>query len=119
MEEKRKFPRLADNCLLKYQIVDHDSFRKNQLDAEIVNLSGGGIQFTTRWQLPPKTLLAIEMQAPAFDMPVVAIANTIWCAKRSNDDAFDVGCEFWWLGWKDNEIQKSLADYIINKIANP
>lgn len=67
MADKRKFPRLADDGRLKYQII---------------------------------------------------IANTIRCDKRRNDDMYDIGCEFWWVGWKNNDIQKSLADYIIEQTRN-
>jgi hypothetical protein len=118
MTEKRKFPRLADDCRLKYQIINHSSFKQRKLDAAILNVSGGGIQFTVREGIATNTLLAIEMQGPAFDSPVIAIANTIRCDKRRTDDMYDIGCEFWWVGWKDNDIQKNLADYISEQTRN-
>jgi hypothetical protein len=118
MADQRKFPRLADNCQLKYQIINHSSFKKRKLDAAILNVSGGGIQFTVREGIATNTLLAIEMQGPAFDYPVIAIANTIRCDKRRIDEMYDIGCEFWWIGWKNNEIQKGLADYISEQTHN-
>jgi hypothetical protein len=118
MADKRKFPRLADNCRLKYQIINYNNFEQRKLDAAILNVSGGGIQFTVREGIATNTLLAIEMQGPAFENPVIAIANTIHCDKRRNDDMYDIGCEFWWIGWRNNEIQKSIADYITERTHN-
>jgi hypothetical protein len=45
-------------------------------------------------------------------MPIIAMAKAVWCKKRRMDDMFDLGCEFYWVGWKDDSAQKSLADFI-------
>ena len=49
---------------------------------------------------------------PEIVTAIIAMAKAVWCKKRRMDDMFDLGCEFYWVGWKDDSAQKSLADFI-------
>jgi len=112
MANKRKFPRLANDWILKYRKIKRNGHQENPLNSLMLNLSGGGVCFTATEELAPETAVALEMQPPDLESPVIAIANTIWCKKRRRDNLFDIGCEFWWIGWKDDNAQAQLADYI-------
>ena len=118
MAEPRKFPRLANDWQLKYQKIKRERFQEQSLESFILNVSGGGLCFTAKEEFPPETLLAVEMQAQALESPVIAIVNTVWCQKRRLDAMYDLGCEFWWIGWKDDNAQKQLSDYIKTNTEN-
>jgi len=32
------------------------------------------------------------------------------------EDKYDIGIEFWWTGWRDNDAQKALSEYVSKKI---
>lgn len=112
MLKKRKFPRVDGSWHLKFRVVDKQTVQGSPLESMALNVSGGGVCFTTKDTVEPGTLLALEMQSPGFDIPVIAMAKAVWCKKRHFDDMFDLGCEFWWVGWKDKSAQEALADYI-------
>jgi hypothetical protein len=112
MFKKRKFPRVDQGWNLKYRKLENTVDQKSPLSSLAINVSGGGICFTARSEVPVGTLLALEIESPDLEMPVIAMARTAWCKKRRMGDMYDVGCEFYWVGWKDDSAQKSLADYI-------
>jgi c-di-GMP-binding flagellar brake protein YcgR len=117
MLKKRKFPRIDQNWQLKYRKLEKHVDQGSPLSSLAINLSGGGVCFTTRDAVTPDSLLALEIEAPELKMPIIAMARAVWCKKRHFDDLFDLGCEFYWVGWKDDSAQKSLADYIKNQTA--
>ena len=112
MLKKRKFPRVDENWKLKYRILEKQTVQGSPIESMALNVSGGGICFTSRDPVEVGSLMALEMQAPGFEMPVIAMAKAVWCKKRRFDAMYDLGCEFWWVGWKDNTAQQALADYI-------
>lgn len=112
MLKKRKFPRIGENWLLKFRVIEKQVMQGSPLDSMALNVSGGGVCFSSQQEVKPGSLLALEIQAPGFDMPMIAMAKAVWCKKRRLENAFELGCEFWWVGWKDNTAQEALADYI-------
>jgi hypothetical protein len=112
MLKKRKFPRIDQNWHLKYRTLEKHVDQNSPLSSLAINVSGGGVCFTTRNEVPVDALLALEIESPDLEMPIIAMAKAVWCKKRRMDDMFDLGCEFYWVGWKDDSAQKSLADFI-------
>ena len=112
MLKKRKFPRIDQNWHLKYRMLDKEVIADSPLSSLAINVSGGGVCFTAKDAVEPDALLALEIQSEDLQMPIIAMAKTVWCKKRRLDDMYDLGCEFYWVGWKDDSAQKSLADYI-------
>lgn len=112
MLKKRKFPRINQSCQLKYRRLDKHVDQGSPLSSLAMNLSGGGVCFTTRDEVVPDSILALEIESPGLKMPIIAMARAVWCKKRHFDDLYDLGCEFYWVGWKDDSAQQSLADYI-------
>jgi hypothetical protein len=118
MLKKRKFPRVDQSWRLKYRQLDKHVERQSPLSSLAVNVSGGGICFSSREEVPADSLLALEIESPDLKMPIIAMARTVWCKKRHFDDMYDLGCEFYWVGWKDDSAQQSLAEYIRNQTAD-
>ncbi len=109
--EKRCFPRLKRSCALRYRHIEGDSLPVDGQEALTVNISGGGIAFQVSESVDAGTLLAIELTLPEFDAPVVSLGRTVWC-DPAEDGSFQVGGEFWWIGWGDDGAQRAIADSI-------
>lgn len=116
MKDKRKFPRLGEIWNLDYRKITSEDFKKNPIKSLTVNISGGGICFEADEEIPKQTMLAIEMKSSIFSSFIIALAETIWCKKKKKKHKYDVGAEFWWTGWKNNDAQTSVAEYIRKKI---
>ena len=86
------------------------SFPSEHTDAVTVNISGGGVCFRHETPIDAGDFLAVEMTLPDFSSQVVALARAAYCAERGG--MFDVGIEFWWVGWGDDSAQRAIADYI-------
>jgi len=116
MLEGRKFPRLNETWDLDYRIITSEEFRAAPISSFTVNISGGGVCFEANEEISKGTILALELKSTAFSASIIALAKTTWCKKKGKNDKYDVGAEFWWIGWEDNDAQQSLAEYIIKKI---
>ena len=75
-----------------------------------INISGGGVCFSSQKPLEPGQILAVEMTLPDFESPVVTLGRVAWCEKGSEN--FEIGTEFWWIGWGDDDVQQSIGVYI-------
>ena len=116
MFEKRKFPRLGESWDVDYSTIRTTEFKKNPIDSLTVNISGGGVCFEAKEEIPKGTMLAVELRSAEFQSSIMALAKTIWC-KEKDIGKYDVGVEFWWTGWKNNGAQESILDYV-NKHVN-
>jgi hypothetical protein len=116
---KRKFPRLDENWKINFRVIEGRADQASPIGSLALNVSGGGICFTSRMEVLPGSMLAIELESTDFEMPILAMAQAIWCKRLRTPDLYDVGCEFWWLGWKDTNTQQALANYIKTKIEPP
>lgn len=114
--DKRKFPRLGKIWDLDYRIISSEEFKGNPLKGLTVNISGGGICFEANNDIPKGTMLALELKSTIFPSSIIALGKAIWCHKEGEKDKYEVGAEFWWTGWKDNEAQKAVAEYIGKQI---
>ena len=110
MRDKRKFPRLKSEWQLTYRVLEDDKFLVDPIRQFTVNISGGGICFTSEEELGLNTMVALELASDQFPSPILALAKVVWC-KRTRDK-YEVGAEFWWIGWQNNDAQQSIANYI-------
>jgi hypothetical protein len=113
--EKRRFPRLKDTCRLRFRRVEADALPEEGTDALTVNISGGGICFESAEPVDPGSLLAIELTLPEFDSSVVSFGRACWC-DGTDDGKYQVGMEFWWIGWGDDGAQRAISEYIKNTL---
>jgi hypothetical protein len=114
--KRRKFPRLKEGWALEYRVVDNVQFEHDPVSSLAVNISGGGVCLESKDQVEPGTMLAIDLHSPAFDSPILALARAVWCKKKLFGDTYEVGAEFWWVGWKDTDAQAKISDYIKTRV---
>jgi len=114
--KRRKFPRLREGWALEYRVLDAAQFELDPVSSLAVNISGGGVCLESKQDVEPGTMLAIDLHSPAFESPILALARVVWCKKKLFSDVYEVGAEFWWVGWKDSDAQTSIAHYIEERI---
>lgn len=110
---RRKFPRINKNYHVSYKCIEKGQFEDNPIGGLTVNISGGGICFTTQEKLDKGSVVALEINADNLQSSILGLARVIWCKLRG--DQYEVGAEFWWVGWRDNETQNNIADYIVTR----
>ena len=110
---RRKFPRINKNYNVFYKCVDKGQFEDNPISSLAVNISGGGLCFEAKEQLAKGSVVALEISANNLESSILGLARVAWCKLRG--DRYEVGAEFWWVGWRDNEAQNNIADYIATK----
>lgn len=115
MFEKRKFPRLGETWDVDYRPIRPIELKKNPIDSLTVNISGGGVCFETKEEIPKGTMLALELSSSEFQSSIMAFAKAVWC-KEKDIGKYDVGVEFWWTGWKNNDAQESILGYVSKQI---
>jgi c-di-GMP-binding flagellar brake protein YcgR len=113
--QRRKFPRIDKNYHLSYTTVDKAQFENNPLSSLVVNISGGGLCFEVSSALEKDTLVALEINADSSHSAILALARIAWCKPKGN--AYEVGAEFWWIGWRDSTAQSTIADFIAARTA--
>lgn len=109
--DSRRFPRLRSACSFRYKQVKAEGILGDSAKALTVNISGGGVCFETEESIPAGSMLAVELDLPDNECPVVSLGRVAWC-RPSDSGKFDVGMEFWWVGWGDDSAQKSISDHI-------
>lgn len=108
--ERRKFPRLRETCSIRVRPIAGATIPSDGMDAITVNISGGGLCYRSEERVEPGEFLAVEMNLPEFSSPIVAMGRASFCEEASG--GFEVGIEFWWVGWGDDSAQRAIADYI-------
>jgi len=116
MLKRRKFPRLKEGWALEYRVLDTTEFQHDSVSSLAVNISGGGVCLEAKEEIEPGTMLAVDLHSPAFDSPILALARVVWCKKRLFSDVYEVGAEFWWVGWRDSDAQAKVAEYIKQRV---
>ncbi len=110
MRDKRKFPRLDEQWQLTYRILEKEKFINDPIRQFTVNISGGGICFQSAEKLEDGTMIALELESDNVPSTVLALAKVIWCRRARR--GHEVGAEFWWIGWQNDDAQQSIASYI-------
>jgi hypothetical protein len=114
--QRRKFPRIGKNYHLSYTTVDRVQFENNPLSSLVVNISGGGLCFQASEALQKDAIVALEITEANSHTALLALARTAWCKPKG--DHYEVGAEFWWIGWRDSTAQSTIADFIAAKTAS-
>ena len=76
-------------------------------------------------------MLALKLVLPRFPSGVIALARVIWCERTDTamsgllrmvetenpaPVAFEVGCEFHWVGWDSSAAQKAVMSYLKDQL---
>lgn len=107
---RRKFPRLRKDFHISYRVIDRNQFHNDPVSSLAVNISGGGICFETTEPFPKETLLAVEIQTNDDRPSILALVQVMWC--KASGGGYQIGAEFWWVGWHDNMMQNYIANYV-------
>jgi len=109
MQEKRMFPRIGSQMLVKYIVVTESEFKKRIGDTLTRDISVRGVRFVSDEELPPGTRLVLELNLPDVDHPITPPGKVVWCNPKNG--GYEVGVELIWLSFQD-EDQLALANYI-------
>lgn len=96
-EERRRFPRIEAELLVRYKVLKTSDQKQ---EATTKNLSAGGICLVSRERFKPGTVLALDIQFPKSDKPLLAGGKVIWSDKSrlgpspAGHQRFDNGVEF-------------------------
>ena len=107
---RRRFPRLRKDFQLSYRVIDQQQFDNDPVHALALNLSGGGVCFEASDNLEKGALVALELRSDDFATSILALAKVVWCKPKGH--VYDVGAEFWWIGWGDKQAQTAIANYV-------
>jgi hypothetical protein len=55
-------------------------------------------------------MVALDIDADDLQSSILALAKVQWC--KTSGSTYEVGAEFWWIGWRDNKAQTTVADFI-------
>lgn len=119
-EERRRFPRVRDDCRLRFRRVEAREFFAASGEAMTRNISGGGVCFRPANSGPMPVrgdVLALELDLPEFGAPVLALGRVV--RSGATTDGPEVAVEFWWVGWGDEEAQRQIGAYIKKKLGLP
>ena len=114
MFKQKKFSPLSKACHLSYRSINKEQFEGHPASRLAVNISGGGMSFETVEALPTNSMVALEIGVDDFCTPILALAKVAWCKAKAN--LYEIGAEFWWIGWSDQQAQATVADYITTEL---
>jgi hypothetical protein len=118
MKERRVFPRVSTSCEITWRVVDERSEERIAPPVEggfLQNISGGGLCFSTSSPPPIGVMLALKIKLPELPSPVIALGRATWC--EDGISGYEVGIEFWWIGWQDEGVQAEIRNLITHKLA--
>jgi hypothetical protein len=107
---RRRFPRLRKDFQITYRMVDQEKFDHDPIKSLALNISGGGVCFEATEDFQKGALVALDIRSDDFNAPILALAKVIWC--KPHRAAYQVGAEFWWVGWGDDQAQMTIANYV-------
>ena len=110
MFKRRKYPRIDQDYRIAYRLINAEQFESAPVSSFAVNISGGGLCFTAHEPFAKGAMLALDITGNDVHPSLLALAQVRWCKDRG--DHFDIGAEFWWIGWRDSHVQHSMADFL-------
>ena len=88
-KERRKFIRLDITIDIKYKILKMGK----KGEAVSKNISGEGISLSVDEEIPPASILLLEMKIPVYPESITAKGIVIW-SKKSEIKKFEIGMKF-------------------------
>lgn len=88
-KERRKFIRLDTTIDIKYKILKMGK----KGEAVSKNISGEGIRLSVDEEIPPASILLLEMKIPVYPESITAKGIVIW-SKKSGIKKFEIGVKF-------------------------
>ncbi len=113
---RRKYPRVKESCGVRYRVIEEPAAQGESRNGMARNISGGGMCFSADRPFKPGIMIALEMSLSELPAPVVSLGRVVWCERVEKSDRYDVGVEFWWIGWADEEAQGRMLKYVHEKL---
>ncbi len=113
-EDRRRFPRVREDCVVRFRRIDATSFFGPLREGITHNISGGGICFETREDLHIGDPVALDLRLPEFGSTVLALGRVV--RLEPLPASTEAAVEFWWVGWADDDAQRAIADYIRTRL---
>jgi Tfp pilus assembly protein PilZ len=115
-DERRKFPRVREDCIVSFRRIDRDSFVGPAREGVTHNISGGGICFRSRETFDLGETVALDLRLPEFGSSIIALGRVVRC--DASGEGNETAVEFLWVGWSDDDAQRAIADYIRRKLSD-
>jgi hypothetical protein len=121
MREHRVYPRVSSSCEITWRVIDRgeqSAHARKSTSPEggfLQNISGGGLCFSAPSPPPVGVMLALKIGIPELPAPVIALGRAVWV--EQNTPGYEVGVEFWWIGWQDEGVQAEIRNLITHKLA--
>ena len=113
---QRKYPRVKERCQVKYRVVPETALEPEDGGGVAVNISGGGMCLSTDEPVKPGSMIAVEMSLADLPTPVISLGRVVWCERVEAGTGYEIGVEFWWIGWADEEAQRRMLEYVRGKL---
>jgi hypothetical protein len=116
IRDHRSFWRVSDACEMSWRTIGDDpAFAELARQKGVMkNISGGGVCFRSATDPGVGTMIALSLELPGLPTAVLSLGRTVW--RRVVGDGFDVGVEFWWIGWQDEDAQQRIRSFIADKL---
>ena len=102
--ERRKFPRIETDLLVKYKVLEEDERMKF---VENKDISGGGVCLKIDKELKKDTILAMELHFEKANCKIFTIGEVAW-NKMTEEGNYETGIKFLKIAEEDyfklNEI---------------
>jgi hypothetical protein len=111
---------VSSQCEITWRVIDERSVTDRAPAPEagsVHNISCGGLCFASSEAPPVGGMLAIKMRLPEVPMPVIALGRAMWV--EDGAAGYEVGIEFWWVGWQDEGAQAEIRNLITHKLSEP
>jgi c-di-GMP-binding flagellar brake protein YcgR len=110
--ERRRFPRIAEELVVRYEALDEQPSRDQ---GRTLNLSAGGVLILSHQPLPTGQRIRVVLALPGDDSPI-EITGQVGRVRSLSDRVHEVAIEF-----IEGNIgaQRTLLDYIEERVAEP
>jgi hypothetical protein len=62
--------------------------------------------------------LALDLESSVFQSGIIALGQVATCEPLTDNGwGYHIEVECWWMGWKDHQVQREIADFIIKALA--
>ena len=112
MQDRRRSPRIDAEWQLTYRVMDNRGWQQ-PVQQTTVDVSTGGIRFSTHEELSPHTLITFELASPDSDAPGVGMAQVAWT--KAVGALYESGASFCWHEWGCNTAPQMIRDYVLSQ----
>jgi len=100
--QSRKWPRAEASGKLRYWIVQPPEPLSDPFNGSVMNVSRGGMAFLGTEATPVDSVILAELSVASLPGRTVAcMARVVWCEDSPASSQYNIGAEFWWIGWAD------------------